>query len=163
MHGFRDNEVSLQAGYDVIVSSPLGGASANFHDAFWKSDHDFLIAFHTNILSRIHGIRDNEVSLQAGNDFIVISSLLGVSHRFCWRNLKERARFHSHGSLTYFAYLLPFRSYSKFYFWLGEGLKFYVSALLRRTRLIRLSPGGLPVITPHVTRLPWLRFYWSPT
>jgi len=26
MHGFRDNEVLLQAGYDVIVISPLGGA-----------------------------------------------------------------------------------------------------------------------------------------
>jgi len=24
MHGFRDNEVVLQAGYDVIVISPLG-------------------------------------------------------------------------------------------------------------------------------------------
>jgi len=25
MHGFRDNEVLLKAGYDVIVISPLGG------------------------------------------------------------------------------------------------------------------------------------------
>jgi len=25
MHGFQDNEVLLQAGYDVIVISPLGG------------------------------------------------------------------------------------------------------------------------------------------
>jgi len=30
MHGFRDNEVLLQAGYDVIVISPLGGASYKF-------------------------------------------------------------------------------------------------------------------------------------
>jgi len=30
MHGFRDNEVLLQGGYDVIVISPLGGTSGNF-------------------------------------------------------------------------------------------------------------------------------------
>jgi len=30
MHGLQDNEVSLQAGYDVIVISPLGGASGDF-------------------------------------------------------------------------------------------------------------------------------------
>jgi len=29
MHGFRDNEVLLQAGYDVIVISPPGGAARN--------------------------------------------------------------------------------------------------------------------------------------
>jgi len=39
MHGFRDNEVLLQAGYDVIVISSIGGASAIFHDGFWKSEH----------------------------------------------------------------------------------------------------------------------------
>jgi len=30
MHGFRDNEVLLQAGYDVIVIYPQGGASGEF-------------------------------------------------------------------------------------------------------------------------------------
>jgi len=30
MHGFRNNEVLLQAGYDVIVIFPLGGASGDF-------------------------------------------------------------------------------------------------------------------------------------
>jgi len=30
MHGFRDNEVLLQAGYDVIVIFPLGSAVRNF-------------------------------------------------------------------------------------------------------------------------------------
>jgi len=30
MHGFRDNEVLLQAGYNVIVTSPRGGASRDF-------------------------------------------------------------------------------------------------------------------------------------
>jgi len=30
MHGFRDNGVLLQAGYDVIVILPPGGASGDF-------------------------------------------------------------------------------------------------------------------------------------
>jgi len=30
MHGFRDNEVLLQAGYDAIVISPLGALQAIF-------------------------------------------------------------------------------------------------------------------------------------
>jgi len=30
MHGFQDSEVLLQAGYDVIVIFPLGGASGEF-------------------------------------------------------------------------------------------------------------------------------------
>jgi len=30
MYGFRDNEVLLQGGYDVIVISSLGGASGEF-------------------------------------------------------------------------------------------------------------------------------------
>jgi len=30
MHGFRDNEVLLLTGYDVIVSLPLGGVSHTF-------------------------------------------------------------------------------------------------------------------------------------
>jgi len=96
----------------------LGALQMIIHDRFWKSEHDFLIVFHTNFLSRMHGIRDNEVLLPTENDVIVISPLGGVSHRFFWRNLKERPRFHNHGSLTYFAYLLPFRSYSTYYFWL---------------------------------------------
>jgi len=59
MHGFRDSEVLLQAGYDVIVISPLGGASGNFHDGSWISENDFLIVFHSNFSSVIHGFRDN--------------------------------------------------------------------------------------------------------
>jgi len=82
-HGFRDNEVSLQAGYDVIVILRKGALQAIFHDGFGKSDHDFLIAFYTNFLSRMHGFRDNEVLLPTGNDVIVISPLGGVSHKFC--------------------------------------------------------------------------------
>jgi len=32
MHGFRDNEVSLPTGYDVIVISPLGAFHVGFVD-----------------------------------------------------------------------------------------------------------------------------------
>jgi len=30
MHGFRDNEILLQTGYDAIVISPPAGASGDF-------------------------------------------------------------------------------------------------------------------------------------
>jgi len=83
MHGFRDNEVLLQGGYDVIVISPQVALQAIFHDGFWKSDHDLLLVFHINLLSGMHGFRDNEVLLQAGYDVIMISPLEGVSHSFC--------------------------------------------------------------------------------
>jgi len=36
MHGFRDNEVLFQTGYDVIVISPLGGASGKFSSRILK-------------------------------------------------------------------------------------------------------------------------------
>jgi len=65
--------------YDVIVISPPGALQANFHDGFSKSDHDFLIAFHSNFLTGMHGFGDNEVLLPTGNDVIVISPLGGVS------------------------------------------------------------------------------------
>jgi len=42
MHGFRENEVLLQAGYDDFVISPPGALQAILHDGFWKIDHDFL-------------------------------------------------------------------------------------------------------------------------
>jgi len=61
MHDFRDNDVLLQAGYDVIVISPPGVLYAILHDWFWKNDHDFLIAFRSNFISGMHGFRDNEV------------------------------------------------------------------------------------------------------
>jgi len=90
MNGFRDDEVLLQARYDVIVISPLGGAfylgcmvseitsqgfianwkwfhrdfsarlrfRAIFRVGFWKSEHNFRIAFHNNFLSGMHGFWD---------------------------------------------------------------------------------------------------------
>jgi len=51
MHGFRDNEVLLQAGYDVIISPPIGALHALVLDGFWKCNHDFMIVIHSNVLS----------------------------------------------------------------------------------------------------------------
>jgi len=47
MHGFRDNEVSLQAGYDVTVISPLGRFRRIFVNFNWlkaKERIDFQLA-----------------------------------------------------------------------------------------------------------------------
>jgi len=90
MLGFWDNMVLLQAGYDVIMISSPRGASDDYSGRIWKSDHDFLIVFHSNFLSVMHGFRNNEVSLQAGYDVIVISTLGVASGKFSRRNLKER-------------------------------------------------------------------------
>jgi len=56
MHGFRDNEVLLEAGYDIIVISPLGKLYAIFHDGFWKSDHDFLLVISGNFCPKSNGL-----------------------------------------------------------------------------------------------------------
>jgi len=48
-----------------------GALYAILHNRFWKSDHDFLIAFHSNFLPAMHGFRDNEVLLPTGYDVIV--------------------------------------------------------------------------------------------
>jgi len=93
MHGFRDNEVLLQGGYDVIIISPLGGASGEFLWVFWKSGHDFLIGFYGIFLSGMHGFRNNEVLLQTRYDVIMISPLEGASGEFSWRILIERPLF----------------------------------------------------------------------
>jgi len=90
MHSFQDNEVLMQARYDVIVISPLGALPANFHDGIWNSDHDFLMVFHSNFLSVMHGFQHNEVLLQARYDITVISPPGGAFGEFSWRILKER-------------------------------------------------------------------------
>jgi len=77
MRGFRDNEVLLQAGYDVIVISPLGGVSGNFHDGFWKSDHDFLLVINGDVCPNSNGlevIRHFLLTL----DFPTGSEILGI-------------------------------------------------------------------------------------
>jgi len=48
-----------------------GSLHAILLDGFWKSEHDFLIAFHSNFLSVMLGFRDNEVLLPTGYDFII--------------------------------------------------------------------------------------------
>jgi len=72
LHGFRDITVVFQAGCDIIVSSRPGGAARTFHDGFAMSGHDFWIVIHTNFLSAMHGFRDNVVLLQAVYAVIVI-------------------------------------------------------------------------------------------
>jgi len=76
--------------YDMTSSWFLhqGALYAIYMTGFWKSDHDFLIAFQSNFLCGMHGFPDNEVLLQAGHDVIVISPP-GVALRyFAWRILK---------------------------------------------------------------------------
>jgi len=62
-----------------------------FYDGFWKSDHDFLIAFHSNLSSGMHGFRDNEVLLKGEYDVNMISSPSGASDDYSGRILKKRA------------------------------------------------------------------------
>jgi len=83
MHSFRDKEVLLQAGYDVIMISPMA-LQAIFHDGYWKSEHDFLIVINSNFLSAMHGFRDNEV-------FIVIIISIRGRFRWCFMTYSERA------------------------------------------------------------------------
>jgi len=65
-----------------------GALYAISHNGFWKSDHDFLIAFHSNFLSAIHGFRDNEVLLLTGYDVIVSPLPGGAARTFSGRILK---------------------------------------------------------------------------
>jgi len=48
------------------------------------SDHYFLIVFHSNFLSGMHGFRDNEVLLKAGFNVIVISPPGSAELDFSW-------------------------------------------------------------------------------
>jgi len=67
-----------------------GALQVIFHDGFWKSEHDFLIVFHSNFLSGMHSFRYNEVLLPNGYG-VIVSPLPGVVARiFSWRILKER-------------------------------------------------------------------------
>jgi len=42
------------------LSALCQGVHTHFHDGFWRSDHYFLIASHSNFLSAMQGFRDNE-------------------------------------------------------------------------------------------------------
>jgi len=61
MHGFRDNEVYWKPNMTSSWFIRQGALNAIFFDGFWKSDHEFLIAFHSNFIFGMHGFRDNEV------------------------------------------------------------------------------------------------------
>ena len=107
MHFFRANDVLLQTGTDVIVLYPLRGAVTKFISFpvseittfscisemtswclircpqfvityFERVDYGFLVVFHENCTSIIHGFRDNDAFLKTGNDVMVISLLRGA-------------------------------------------------------------------------------------
>jgi len=85
MHSFRDNTVLLQAAYAVIVISPPRALYAILYDWFWKSDNDFLIAFHGKCVSAMHGFRDNKIVLPTGYDVIVSPPPGGAPSAFSGR------------------------------------------------------------------------------
>jgi len=49
------------------------------YDGFWKSDYDLPIVIHSNFLSVMHGLRDNEILLQAEYD-VIVSLRQGAQH-----------------------------------------------------------------------------------
>jgi len=51
MHSFRDNEVLLLTGYDIIVSLPSRGTAHTFSRRFLKKRPWFLIVFYSNVLT----------------------------------------------------------------------------------------------------------------
>jgi len=55
---------------------------SHVHDGSWMGDYDFLLASRSNVLSGMHGFRDNEIWLQAGYDVIVISPPGGTARNF---------------------------------------------------------------------------------
>jgi len=66
-----------------------GSLYAILHDGFWKSDHDFLIAFYSNFLSRMHGFLDNEVLLQVNMSsswFLRQGMLYAILHDGFWKS-----------------------------------------------------------------------------
>jgi len=78
VHHFRDNEVYLQTGNDVMVLYPLGARCTVFNDGFWKGDYGFVIKVYRTFSSIIHCFRDNVRNLQTGNDVMMIPLLRGV-------------------------------------------------------------------------------------
>jgi len=79
-----------------ITSSPFlrqRALHAISHNGFWKSDQDFLLAFHPNFLSAMHGFRDNEVLLPTGYDVIVSPPATGAARTFSGRILTSENDF----------------------------------------------------------------------
>jgi len=59
--GFQDNEVFCKPDMTSSWFGRKGALRAILHDAFWKSDHDFLIVIDSNFVSGLHGFWDNKV------------------------------------------------------------------------------------------------------
>jgi len=92
MHGFRDNEVLFQVGYDaIVIYSPGWRCTQCFDCRFWKDDPNFILVLHWNYTSIVHRFRFNDLFMLAGNDVIPISSLGGASDNFWLRILKGRS------------------------------------------------------------------------
>jgi len=90
MHGFRDNEVLLQAWYDVIVISTPRVAAGNFSWRILKERPWLLIAFHYSITTFYLGCMVSEIT---GFDFkydVTVISLLGafqaIFHDGIWKS-----------------------------------------------------------------------------
>jgi len=54
-HGFQDNEVFCKSDMTSKCFGRQGALHAIFHDGFCKGDHNFLIVFHSNFFSGMHG------------------------------------------------------------------------------------------------------------
>jgi len=93
MHGFRDNEVLMQAGFDVIVISPPWGAARKFFisDSEWATPILYLFCIVTT--SIVHRFQFNELFMFAGNDIIAILPLGDASGNFLFQILKGRSDF----------------------------------------------------------------------
>ena len=71
-HHFRDISVFLEAGNDVMVIYPLGGAVYT----------DVAFVVNGSFCSNTHHFRGIAVFLEAGNDVIAISPLGGAMYTF---------------------------------------------------------------------------------
>jgi len=67
MYCFRDNDIFLQTGIDVMVISPLGGVVHNFlNDLFWKGDPKFIIMFYRHVFPILNCLRIIRLFILAG-------------------------------------------------------------------------------------------------
>jgi len=87
MHGFRDNEVLMQAGYDVIVLSPPGGASRYFTWWILKGQPRLYIHVWLTLLPILNGL--NVIRLfNVVWDFPTGGEILGVHGQNDPQNVK---------------------------------------------------------------------------
>jgi hypothetical protein len=101
-----------------MAFSPLGARQVMSEGGIWKGDLNCISVFNCNYTSIMHSFRYKQVCLLTGNDVMALSPLGSATGDLCLRVLKGRPRFNINVSLTFCVYLVPFRSYSNFYFWL---------------------------------------------